>query len=199
VLCVRARQMHQRAWLGASHGCKWDQHGILIVFTFTGRREEFPARGAWLLPSLCTRSWAARGSDLRWVARGSDSRSCTASRLVLRRVCGCAGVAPDSCPRSAREGGGARLRLMLARLLAACTAAARLRLERGVWRPDSWTCSTREGRRRAAHPHSRTSSRLVLLRRVCGLSSWRPTLARAAAAEAVRGSDLRSRVASRVS
>ena len=26
VLCVRARQMHQRARSGASHGCKWDQH-----------------------------------------------------------------------------------------------------------------------------------------------------------------------------
>jgi len=41
-----------------------------------------------LFPSLCTRGWAARGSDLRWVARGSDLRSCTASQLVLRRVCG---------------------------------------------------------------------------------------------------------------
>jgi len=47
VLCVKARQMHQRARSGASHGCKWDrQHGIFfIVFTLTGRRGEFPARG----------------------------------------------------------------------------------------------------------------------------------------------------------
>jgi len=30
VLCDdRARLMHQRARSGASHGCKWDQHGIL--------------------------------------------------------------------------------------------------------------------------------------------------------------------------
>jgi len=32
VLCVRARQMHQRARSGASHGCKWDQHGIFLSF-----------------------------------------------------------------------------------------------------------------------------------------------------------------------
>ena len=32
VLCVRARQMHQRARSGASHGCKWDQHGIFNRF-----------------------------------------------------------------------------------------------------------------------------------------------------------------------
>jgi len=32
VLCVRARQMHQRARSGASHGCKWDQHGIFNCF-----------------------------------------------------------------------------------------------------------------------------------------------------------------------
>ena len=37
----------QRARSGASHGCNWDQHGIFIVFTLTGRRGggEFPARG----------------------------------------------------------------------------------------------------------------------------------------------------------
>ena len=34
---------------------------------------------------------------------------------------------------------------------------------------------TRGYRRRAAHLHSRTSSRLVLLRRVCGLAAWCPT------------------------
>ena len=29
MLCGRARQMHQRARSGPSHGCKWDQHGNL--------------------------------------------------------------------------------------------------------------------------------------------------------------------------
>jgi len=32
VLCVRARQMHQRARSGASHECKWDHHGIFNPF-----------------------------------------------------------------------------------------------------------------------------------------------------------------------
>ena len=50
-------------------------------------------RGAQLLPSVCTRERAARGSDLHF---------CTALRLVLlRRVCGWAAWRP--APSSARE------------------------------------------------------------------------------------------------
>jgi len=47
VLCVsvRARQMHQRARSGASHGCKWGQHGILNRIYVNRSAREFPARG----------------------------------------------------------------------------------------------------------------------------------------------------------
>jgi len=72
---------------------------ISLLFRLLFRRSLRLTRrcGAQLLLLLCTREWAARGSDLR---------SCTASRLVLlRRVCGWAGWRPGSCPRSARESG----------------------------------------------------------------------------------------------
>jgi len=122
---------------------------------------------------------------------------------VLRRVCGWAAWRPSlALALHARGGGGGRLRLTFSRRVAARTAVVPLRRVCGwaTWRPDSCPHSTREGRRRAAHPHSRTSSRLVLLRRVCGLAAWRPTLARAAAAAAgaARGSNLRPRAASRL-
>ena len=54
-------------------------------------------RAAWrqLVPSLCTREWATRGSD------------CTALRLARTAAARLrlGGVAPSSCPRSARGGG----------------------------------------------------------------------------------------------
>jgi len=153
---------------------------------------------ARLLPSLCTRGGRrAAPTCAGWRARLRLALLYSiAARAAARLRLG--GVAPDSCPRSAREGGGARLRLTLSRRV-----AARVLLRRvcgwATWRPDSCPRSTRG--RHAAHLHSRTSSRLVrvLLRHVCGLAAWRPTLARAAAAGAARGSDLlRSRVESQL-
>jgi len=46
VLCVRARQMHQRARSGASHGCKWDQHGILNRFYVNRSARRVPSPSA---------------------------------------------------------------------------------------------------------------------------------------------------------
>jgi len=51
VLCVRARQMHQRARSGASHGCKWDQHGIFNRFYVNRSARQVPsARCCVLVP-----------------------------------------------------------------------------------------------------------------------------------------------------
>jgi len=53
VLCVRARQMHQRARSGAAHGRKWDQHGILNHFHVNRSARGVHGLNNTLLQSLC--------------------------------------------------------------------------------------------------------------------------------------------------
>jgi len=105
---------------------------------------------ARLLPSLSTREWAARGSNLCWVVRGSDFA------LAQHRgsCCGASAVGRRGA-QATHEVGGVRLRLTPSHVVAAqhCCRRTALTCALGRHSPDLRSC---------------TASRLVLLRRVCG-------------------------------
>jgi len=137
----------------------------------------FCGAGGWRGAQTLALALQAKVSGAR--LRLALSHSVAARKAMVRLRLG--GTAPDSCPRSAREGGGARLRLALGgarlrlALLYSITARAAARLRLGGVAPDSCPRSAREGGgARLRLTLSRRVAARVLLRCVCDWATWRP-------------------------